>query len=438
MPTLATTVDGLKLPNPFVIGSGPPGTNVNVIGKAFDEGWGAVIARRSASMRARSSTSRRATRSSIRPIGKEVIGWENIELISDRQFEIWLDEFKKCKDKYPDGMLIASIMEEYNKDAWVEIVERCQDAGVDAFELNFSCPHGLPERKMGAAMGENPEILEEVCGWVMSAAKKPVWAKMTPNVTHIEDPSRAALRAGCQGVSAINTIRSVMGVNLDTLRPEPTVEGYTTPGGYSCKAVKPIALRMVMEIATDDPQGISRPLALRPSAASRPASDAAQFILLGGDTVQVCTGVMKFGYEHVKPMCDELLAFMEKHKFETLADFKGKSLQYFTTHADLVQTQGERKAAQKAAADDAAKKMVAGRRRMERRRFREAIGRARARLAKRNLARAMRTPRSVARAVFIGGEWRTDSDGRHGYAGFQSLDAAKSIAGGADVRRRRT
>ena len=180
--------------------------------------------------------------------GKEVIGWENIELISDRKFSIWLEGVRKW-DQFPDGVLIASVMEEFNKDAWVEIIERCQDAGVDAFELNFSCPHGLPERKMGAAMGENPEILEEVCGWVTAAAKKPVWAKMTPNVTRIEEPSRAAFRAGCDGVSAINTIRSVMGVDLETLRPEPSVEGYTTPGGYSSRAVKPIALRMVMEIA---------------------------------------------------------------------------------------------------------------------------------------------------------------------------------------------
>src|SRR5258707_2933075 len=129
--------------------------------------------------------------------------------------------------------------------SWIELVKRCEASGVDGFELNFSCPHGLPERKMGAAMGQDPDILEEVCGWVKSATNKPVWAKMTPNITHIEDPSRAALRGGATGLSAINTIRSVVGVNLDTLRPEPSVEGYTTPGGYSCKAVQPIALRMV-------------------------------------------------------------------------------------------------------------------------------------------------------------------------------------------------
>jgi dihydroorotate dehydrogenase subfamily 1 len=349
MPTLQTTVDGLKLPNPFVIGSGPPGTNLNVILRAFKEGWGAVIAK-TVSLDASKVVNVTPRYGKLHSSdGKEVIGWENIELISDRPFKLWEEEFKKCKQMHPEGVLIASIMEEYNKDAWIEIVKRCEAAGVDAFELNFSCPHGLPERKMGAAMGENPEILREVVAWVMSAATKPVWAKMTPNVTHIEDPTRAALKSGATGISAINTIRSVIGVNLETLRPEPSVEGYTTPGGYSCRAVKPIALRMVMEIA----QLIRKEFPGRSLSAIggvESGNDAAEFILLGGDTVQVCTGVMKFGYEHVKPMCEQLLAFMEKHKFETLADFKGKSLDYFTTHADLVKRQAERKAAQKAAA----------------------------------------------------------------------------------------
>ncbi len=357
MPTLATTVDGLKLPNPFIIGSGPPGTNLNVISKAFKEGWGAVIAKTVSldSSKVINVTPRYGKLHSSD--GKEVIGWENIELISDRPLKIWEEEFKKCKQMHPDGVLIASIMEEHNKDAWIELVKRCEASGVDAFELNFSCPHGLPERKMGAAMGQCPEILEEVCGWVKSAATKPFWAKMTPNVTHIEDPSRAALRGGATGLAAINTIRSVVGVNLDTLRPEPSVEGYTTPGGYSSKAVKPIALRMVMEIATmirKEFPGRS----LSAIGGVETGNDAAEFILLGGDTVQVCTGVMKFGYEMVKPMCEELLAFMDKHKFETLADFKGKSLDYFTTHADLVKRQSERKAAQKAAAAAPQKKMV--------------------------------------------------------------------------------
>ena len=349
MPTLATTVDGLKLPNPFVIGSGPPGTNLNVIAKAFKEGWGAVIAKTISldSSKVINVTPRYAKL--MGQDGSEVVGWENIELISDRPFKIWLDEFKKCKDMFPSGVLIASIMEEYRKDAWVEIVERCQEAGVDGFELNFSCPHGLPERKMGSAMGQDCDILTEVCGWVMAASRKPVWAKMTPNITHIEEPSRAALSAGCQGISAINTIRCVMGINLETLRPEPSVEGYSTPGGYSCKAVRPIALRMVMEIATMMAKEFPG-RSLSGIGGVESGGDAAQFILVGADTVQVCTGVMKSGYECVQPMQEELLAFMEKHKFNTLADFKGRSLPYFTTHFDLVQKQAQRKAAQKAAA----------------------------------------------------------------------------------------
>lgn len=365
MPSLRSTVNGLDLPNPFVIGSGPPGTNANVIGKAFDEGWGAVIAK-TISLDADKVTNVAPRYARVRATeSKEVWGWENIELISDRSFETWLDEFRAVKAKYPDGVLIASIMEEYNKDRWVEIVERCEEAGADAFELNFSCPHGLPERRMGSAMGQDPELLSEVCSWVNGAATKPVWAKMTPNITHIIDPARASLEAGCEGVSAINTILSVMNVNLETLRPEPTVEGYSVPGGYSCKAVRPIALRMVMELGTmmfgggngaaipdDDGPAIPGEFADRSLSAIggvETGDDAAQFILLGAHTVQVCTGVMIHGYGVVRELEAGLLAFMERHGFETLEDFRGHSLNYFTTHAELVRRQAEVKAAERAA-----------------------------------------------------------------------------------------
>ena len=348
MADLSTTVNGLKLPNPFVIGSGPPGTNANVIGKAFEEGWGAVICK-TISLEAEKVKNVQPRYARLRSReSQEIFGWENIELISDRDFETWIDEFKQLKDKYPDGVLIASIMEEYRQDAWVEIVERCQDVGVDALELNMSCPHGLPERKMGSAMGENPDLLEEVCGWVMEVAKVPVWAKMTPNVTRVEDPSRAALRAGCGGISAINTIRSVIGVDLQTLRPEPSVEGFTTLGGFSCQAVRPIALRMCMEIATmirNEFPGRT----LSGIGGIETGEDAAQFILLGADTVQVCTGVMKVGYDCIQPMTEDLTAFMDEHGFESLEDFKGHSLQYFTTHSDLVRIQAEVRATTKAA-----------------------------------------------------------------------------------------
>jgi dihydroorotate dehydrogenase len=128
MPTLATTVDGLKLPNPFIIGSGPPGTNLNVISKAFQEGWGAVIAK-TVSLDASKVVNVTPRYGKLLATSGEVIGWENIELISDRPFKIWEEEFKKCKNLHPDGVLIASIMEEYNKDAWIELVKRCEACG---------------------------------------------------------------------------------------------------------------------------------------------------------------------------------------------------------------------------------------------------------------------------------------------------------------------
>ncbi|KAL1566456.1 Dihydropyrimidine dehydrogenase [NADP(+)] [Salvia divinorum] len=346
-PDLSVTVNGLKMPNPFVIGSGPPGTNYTVMKRAFSEGWGAVIAKtvsldaskvvnvtpRYARLRAGANGS---------PKG-QIIGWQNIELISDRPLETMLKEFKQLKEEYPDRILIASIMEEYNKAAWEELIDRVEQTGIqDAFEINFSCPHGMPERRMGAAVGQDCALLEEVCGWINAKATVPVWAKMTPNITDITQPARVSLEAGCEGVAAINTIMSVIGINLDTLRPEPCVEGYSTPGGYSAKAVHPIALAKVMSIAQMMKKEFAgKDLSLSAIGGVEKGNDAAEFILLGANTVQVCTGVMMHGYGLVKTLCSELQEFMKKHNFSSIEDFRGASLDYFTTHMDLVARQQE-------------------------------------------------------------------------------------------------
>ncbi|KAK4774779.1 hypothetical protein SAY86_009714 [Trapa natans] len=346
-PDLSVTVNGLQMPNPFVIGSGPPGTNYTVMKRAFDEGWGAVIAKtvsldatkvinvtpRYARLRAGSNGSAKG----------QIIGWENIELISDRPLETMLKEFKQLKAEYPDRILIASIMEEYNKAAWEELIDRVEQTGIDAIEVNFSCPHGMPERKMGAAVGQDCALLEEVCGWINAKATVPVWAKMTPNITDITQPARVALNSGCEGVAAINTIMSVMGINLRTLRPEPCVEGYSTLGGYSSKAVHPIALGKVMYIAKmmKSEYGDKADLSLSGIGGVETGGDAAEFLLLGASTVQVCTGVMMHGYGLVKKLCAELKDFMRMHNFSSIEDFRGVSLEYFTTHMDLVRRQQE-------------------------------------------------------------------------------------------------
>jgi dihydroorotate dehydrogenase subfamily 1 len=338
-PDLSIVVNGMKFENPFVLGSGPPGTNARVIAKSFDLGWGGCVIK-TISLDASKvvNTAPRYAKLRSRETG-EVVGFENIELISDRPFDVWIKELRQLKKDYPSKMLIASIMEEYRRDAWHEIVNRVQDTGVDAFELNLSCPHGLPERKMGMAMGEDPSICEEVVGWVKEVSKIPVWAKMTPNVTDPTAPAGAAVRAGADGISLINTILSVTGVDLTTLRPLPTVEGYAVPGGYSGQAVRPIALRQVMEVARHFPS-----VTVSGIGGIETGADAAQFILLGSHTVQICTGAMLRGYEIIDELKRDLAKIMADHKFEKVADMVGKSLPYFTTHADLVARQKAAKA----------------------------------------------------------------------------------------------
>ncbi|KAF8069634.1 PYD1 [Scenedesmus sp. PABB004] len=358
-PDLSVTVNGLRLPNPFVIGSGPPGTNYAVMKKAFDEGWGAVICKTLSldSSKVINVTPRYAK---LLDSNREVFGWENFELISDRPLEVMLEELARLKAEYPGRVLIASIMEEYSRGAWEELIGRCEAVGVDAFEINFSCPHGLPERRMGMAMGQDCELMAEVCDWINAAATVPVWAKMTPNITDITAPAAAAIDHGCEGVAAINTIRSVMGVNLTTLRPEPSVEGYSTPGGYSYRAVKPIALEKVMSISRMLADGGHRAAGASLSGIGgvETGGDAAEFLLLGADTVQVCTGVMVHGYPLVRHLAGGLQAFMSQHGFNSIDDFRGAALPYFTTHGDLVARQraavAERKAAKVGLANDTA------------------------------------------------------------------------------------
>jgi dihydroorotate dehydrogenase subfamily 1 len=345
---LSITVNGIKFPNPFLLGSGPPGTNARVIAKSYDAGWGGAVAK-TISLESAKVVNVVPRYGKLRSkTSGEVIGFENIELISDRPIEVWLEEFRQLKKDYPNHILVASIMEEYEKNRWQELTRMVQDTGVDAFELNFSCPHGMTERKMGSEMGEHPDLTQEVTGWVTEVAKVPVWAKMTPNITNITEPALAAVRGGAVGISAINTILSVIGVDLNTLRPMPTVEGHTVPGGYSSQAVKPIALRMVSQLALSLPEGVS----VSGIGGIETSHDAIEFFLLGASTVQICTGVMLHGVKMIDELQEGLAKFLTDKGFNSVQEIVGKSLQYFSTHMDLVQ---KMKAAKRTKAGEASR-----------------------------------------------------------------------------------
>jgi dihydropyrimidine dehydrogenase (NAD+) subunit PreA len=237
------------------------------------------------------------------------------------------------KKRYPKHAVIASLMVESKRETWHDIVKRSEDAGADGLELNFGCPHGMSERGMGSAVGQVPEYSCMITEWVKEVARTPVLVKLTPNITDIRAVARAAKRGHADGLSAINTINSITGIDLDTFTPRPNVGGLSAHGGYCGPAVKPIALHLVQQIASDPEVGL--PISGIGGVAGW--RDAAEFLLLGCGTVQVCTAAMHYGYRIVEDMIDGLDNWMDEKGFATIDDFRGLSLAKITEwkHLDL-------------------------------------------------------------------------------------------------------
>jgi dihydropyrimidine dehydrogenase (NAD+) subunit PreA len=320
MPTLETTFAGIKCLNPFWLASAPPTNCGEQIMRAFDAGWGGAVWKTIGAP----VTNVSSRYSSIDWAGQKMMGFNNIELISDRPTQTNLDEIAEVKRKYPKHVVIASLMVESNRESWHDIVKRAEDAGADGLELNFGCPHGMSERGMGSAVGQVPEYCQQITEWVKEVARTPVIVKLTPNISDIRIPARAAKRAGADALSAINTINSITGINLDTLEPRPMVDGKSSHGGYCGPAVKPIALNMVQQVNSDFTDGT--PVPMSGIGGIGTWQDAAEFLLLGCGTVQVCTAAMHYGYRIVEDMGDGLLSWMRKKGYETIEDFRGLSL----------------------------------------------------------------------------------------------------------------
>ncbi|HEX2581361.1 MAG TPA: NAD-dependent dihydropyrimidine dehydrogenase subunit PreA [Dongiaceae bacterium] len=312
---------GIKSPNPFWLASAPPTDKEYNVVRAFKAGWGGVVWKTLGEDPPVVNVSSRY--GAIHQNGDRMIGFNNIELISDRPLEINLREIKQVKRDWPDRAMIVSLMVPCEEQSWKNILKRVEDTGADAIELNFGCPHGMSERGMGAAVGQVPEYVEMVARWCKTYSRMPVLVKLTPNVTNILGPARAARRGGADGVSLINTINSITSIDLDAMAPTPTVEGKGTHGGYCGPAVKPIALHMVAEIARDkDTHGI--PISGIGGIANW--RDAAEFIALSCGTVQVCTAAMHYGFRIVDDMAEGLKNWMRSKGYETLEDFRGRAV----------------------------------------------------------------------------------------------------------------
>jgi len=222
-------------------------------------------------------------------------------------------------------------MVETKREAWHDIVKRVEDTGCDGLELNFGCPHGMSERGMGSAVGQVPDYTEQVTSWVKEVARTPVLIKLTPNVTEIRYIGRAAKQGGADGLSLINTINSIMGVDLSTFAPKPHVAGRGSHGGYCGPAVKPIGLNLVHQIASDPAIG----LPISGIGGIQAWQDAVEYMLLGSSSVQVCTAVMHYGFRIIEHLLSGLAMWMTENKFAELSDFIGKSIPTIGDWADL-------------------------------------------------------------------------------------------------------
>lgn len=328
MPDLTCNIAGIKSPNPFWLASGPPTNTAYQVRNAFEVGWGGAVWKTLADEPIVNVASRYG---GISLNNLRLMGLNNIELISDRTLEDNLREMTEVKKHHPNHALIASVMVESKRESWHRIIKQIQDVGVDGFELNFGCPHGMSERGMGSAVGQVPEYAEMICSWVKEVSTVPVLAKLTPNVTNIREIGRAVKRGGADGISLINTLNSIMGVDVNSFVPKPNVGGYGSHGGYCGPAVKPIALHMVAEITTDPEIG----LPVSGIGGIRKWDDCAEFLLLGATTLQICTAVMHRGFGIVKGMTRGLEQWMERKGFHNLQEAIGLAVPRIKTWGEL-------------------------------------------------------------------------------------------------------
>lgn len=322
MANLSSEFVGIKSPNPFWLASAPPTDKEYNVRRAFEAGWGGVVWK-TLGFDPHIVNVNGPRYGAVWGADRRLLGLNNIELITDRPLEVNLREIKSVKRDYPDRAMVVSLMVPCEEEPWKKILPMVEETGADAVELNFGCPHGMSERGMGSAVGQVPEYIEMVTRWCKQATRMPVIVKLTPNITDIRYPAKAAKDGGADAVSLINTVSSITSVNLDTMSPEPSIDGKGSHGGYCGPAIKPIALNMVADIARD------------PDLAGIPISgiggvttwrDAAEFLALGAGNVQVCTAAMTYGFRVVQEMMSGLSEWMDEKGYTSVAEVSGRAV----------------------------------------------------------------------------------------------------------------
>jgi dihydropyrimidine dehydrogenase (NAD+) subunit PreA len=308
---------GVKCENPFFLSSSPVDNCYEMCAKALETGWGGVVYKTLGFFIPKDCSPR------FDKLDKEstdFIGFKNMEQISEHPLQESLDSLKKLKENYPTKTIVASIMGENEKE-WEELARLVTKSGVDIIECNFSCPQ-MTSNEMGSDVGQNPELVKKYCQAVSRGTHLPIIAKMTPNIGDMTIPSIAAIKGGATGVTAINTVKCITGIELDNMAGKPVINGKSAISGYSGKAIKPIALRFLQQLRDNKEL---KNIEISGSGGVETWRDALEFILLGASNIQVTTSVMQYGYRIVEDMISGLSYFMDDIGINKLQELVGKA-----------------------------------------------------------------------------------------------------------------
>jgi dihydropyrimidine dehydrogenase (NAD+) subunit PreA len=323
--SLGITFCGIDCENPFFLASSAVCTNYDMVARAFEAGWAGVFYKTICKQDIREVS----PRFDAVKKGTTFAGFRNMEQLSENPYQVDFDILRRLKQNYPTKVVIASIMGQFEEE-WIELAKLAEEAGCDAIELNFSCPQ-MRLAGMGSDIGQDPELVNFYTSYVKRSVKIPVIPKMAPNITQMTRPAMGAYFAGADAISAINTIKSV------TMSKEAEVSGKQTLSGYSGQAVKPIALRFILEMSMDPVINGTHGRAIELSGIGGIETwrDAVDFIQLGCRNVQVCTAVMQYGYRIIDDLVSGLQTYLTERGIEKLEDLVGEQLPYFVRPSDL-------------------------------------------------------------------------------------------------------
>ena len=326
---LRTELCGIPLENPFLLSSSVVASTYDMCARAFEAGWAGAAFKTICSMEIHEASPRF---SAITGDSGSIVGFKNVEQLSDHSVEENMEIFRRLKAEYPGKFILASIMGEDDAD-WERLARLCEENGADAIELNFSCPN-MAEGGLGSDIGQVPELVERFTAAARRGAKIPILAKLTPNVAKMSPAAEAALRGGANGIAAINTIKSIIGVNPHTYVSSPAVHGMSAVGGYSGNAVKPIALRFIAEMGHDPALG---GMHLSAMGGVETWQDALEYLLMGAGSIQVTTAVMQYGYRIIDDLKAGLNLYLAEKGFNSVSEVKGLGLDAVSDTTDVLE-----------------------------------------------------------------------------------------------------